>query len=341
MKVFIAGATGYIGGEVLSQILSQFPSDSITALIRSQEKSDILTDKFPQIKSVIGTLDNLDEIKTQCEEADIIINTASNNHIGSLNVIKDVLSKKQSKTLFIQISGAGVISDSTDPAKYVPEKVYSDVSDIDEINSLDASQPHRPADKLVLSMEQCNPEFIKTVIISPPVIFGISNGFNNKLSVQLPWLIKAVYKVGYNFTVYKGETRWSHVHIEDIGALFTLIIKLFEKGQDFKSGYYGYYFANDGSDQYWKDVAIKVTDELYSRGLISSTEIKELSPEEVSTIFRLPALFWGSNARTVSEAARSIGWVPKKSSDADFWNDIKVSTDYMVEHNLLRETNSH
>lgn len=338
-KLFLAGSTGYIGGEVLYQVLQSFPDFEITALVRSAEKGEIIREGTKgKVKTVIGSLDTLEIIREQTELSDIIINAASNNHLPSLEVIKDVLSKKTSETLFIQTSGTGVITDSTDPAKYTPEKIYDDVKDIEEINSLDDSQPHRPADKLTLSIEETNPKFIKTAIVSPPIIFGIANGYDKRYSVQIPLLATETTRVGYSFTVYKGDTRWSHVHVHDVGTLYISIIKKFVEQEEFRSGHYGYYFANDGTDFTWKDITIRVTESLYSKGLIKSKEIKELDPEGVQRIFNLPALFWGSNARTKAEAGKLLGWNPVKSGDDEFLADIDISIDFLEKHGLLKSS---
>ncbi|GAV29295.1 hypothetical protein PMKS-002777 [Pichia membranifaciens] len=335
-KLFITGATGYIGGEILHQVLQSFPAFEVTALVRSVEKGELIEEQTKRkVKTVLGSLDSLELIRKETESSDIIINAASNNHLASLKVIKDALSKKTSETLFIQISGAGVISDSLDPEKYTPNKVYDDVKDIEEINSLDDSQPHRPADKLTLSIEETNPKFVKTAIISPPTIFGISDGYDRKHSVQVPLLAIETVKVGYSFTVHKGDTRWSHVHIYDVGTLYVSIIKKFIEKEEFRSGYFGYYFTNDGIDFTWKEVTTKVVEALYSRKLIKNKEIRELSPKEVDELFHLPALYWGTNARTKAEAGKLLGWSPVKSGDSDFLAAIDLSIDYLEKQGLL------
>lgn len=337
MKLFIAGATGYIGGEVLHQFIQSFPDFEIVALVRTSEKGKLIEDATKgKVKTILGSLDSLNIIREETESSNVIINAASNNHLPSLNVIKDVLSKKKSKTLFMQISGAGVISDSVDPEKYKPNKIYNDIKDIEEINSLPDSQPHRPADKIVLSIEETNPEFIKTVIISPPIIFGFGNGYDNKLSVQIPSLIKSIVKLGKGLTIYKGDTSWSRVHVFDVGTLFITLISKFINNQIFRSGNLGYYFTNEGTDFTWREISVKVTDELFSLNLIKSNSIQELTADEFEEQFKLPALFWGSNARSIAEAGKLTGWKMVKSSNHDFEQDIVNCVKYMKEKNLLK-----
>ncbi|KAG7911785.1 hypothetical protein KL906_001106 [Ogataea polymorpha] len=329
-KLFILGATGYIGGEVLHKFLLQYPDASVTALVRTEAKADLLKQAINgDLKTVIGDLNSLDVIEENVAKADIIINASSNNHLPSLEAIKTSLIAKKTRTLFIQTSGAGVLADSTDPSEQNPNKIYSDVKDIDEINSLPDSKPHRLADKLVQTFKDSS-SVVEAAIISPPTIFGISSEFDNKTSVQIPWLAKAITKVGYSFTVYKGDTYWSHIHISDLGDLYVLIVDKFLKQQDFPSGYKGYYFAAAGTPHSWKDVSVAVSKQLVEKKLISSDKIEQLSPDEVQKVFGLPALFWGSNAKTNADLGRQIGWEPKKTSDKEFWDDIEVEIDYLI-----------
>ncbi|KAG7822309.1 hypothetical protein KL928_000784 [Ogataea angusta] len=338
-RLFAIGATGYVGGSVLSDILKVYPDFEVTALVRTQEKADLLkTASNGRILTILGDLDDLDLIENATKNADIIINAASNSHLPSLQSIKKALASKKTSTLFIHTSGAGVLADSVDPAHYNPSKEYSDVKDIDEINSLPDTQPHRPADKLVQTIQDSNPDYVKTAIVSPPTIFGIGYGFDNKISAQIPYLVKSVVRVGHNFTVYEGNTAWSHVHIEDVAALYILIVQKFVAKESFPSGYKGYYFAADGTPHLWKDVAMAVTKLLVARKLISDPRIDKLSPEEVEKQFGLPALFWGSNVKTIPDLGKSIGWKPTKSSDSEFWASIDAEVDFMQKHGILHRT---
>lgn len=335
-RIFITGATGYIGGEVLSKLIL-IPQLQIYALVRTQSQVSLIQNGTNgKVHPVLGDLDSDDVLSQQTMASDIIINTASNNHIPSLKVFKYTLSQKKTPTLFLHVSGAAVVADSTDPNFYTPDKVYSDIKDIEEINSLSDSQPHRIADKLVLSME--NDSFVKTAIISPSTIFGKGNGLGNQLSVQIPGLVKAAQTKGYLGLVNNGETRWGHVHVSDVAQLFVLIITKFISNDDFPSGYYGYYFAQYGSDHTWKQVTLQIVSLLYEKRIIASKQVTEMTAKEFEATFNLPALFWGSNCRTVADNAFSIGWEPSLSNDHHFYGDIEDTVEFMVRPKTYRTT---
>lgn len=86
-KVFLTGATGYIGGEVLYQLLNHKTYNfEVTALVRSQKKADILTKGTDnKVIPVIGSLDDFEVIEKQVNENEIIINTADVDHVPSAN----------------------------------------------------------------------------------------------------------------------------------------------------------------------------------------------------------------------------------------------------------------
>lgn len=65
------GATGYIGGSILTQIINQFPDLEIIALLRSVPAE--FTGRYPKVKTIKGDFDSFDVIKTAAHAADIVI----------------------------------------------------------------------------------------------------------------------------------------------------------------------------------------------------------------------------------------------------------------------------
>lgn len=67
------GATGYIGGDVLASIAGQFPTASITALVRDVSRAKSITDKYPQVQLQQGDLDSAGIIEGIVSETDVVI----------------------------------------------------------------------------------------------------------------------------------------------------------------------------------------------------------------------------------------------------------------------------
>lgn len=327
MQLFITGSTGYIGGEILYQFLEKFPQIVIHALYREIGEDLIIKKQIrgENIKCIFGSLDDIKIIKKECEDADIIINAANFNHLKSIQIIKDVLINKRRKTLFLQISGTGKLVNN----KLNNNKIFNDVKDIEEINLILNNNEYCETDKIVLSIQKMNLKFIKTAIICPPLIFGIGNGCKNKLSIQIPMMIKWFIELGNGFIINDGNYEWDHSHIFDVGSLFIKIIEKYLKNENFFNGFKGYYFVQDGNYFNWFELSNYITNLLYSKKLIKNLKIDKLNPTEFKNKYGVSSIYWGSNCRTKGEAGRLIGWVPVKSGDAQFWSDIEDCLTYM------------
>ncbi|KAJ0143665.1 hypothetical protein CTA2_1244, partial [Colletotrichum tanaceti] len=61
-KVFLTGATGYIGGSVLSLLAESHPEYAVRALVRDSVKGKLVKDAFAKVEIVEGELDDVDTI---------------------------------------------------------------------------------------------------------------------------------------------------------------------------------------------------------------------------------------------------------------------------------------
>lgn len=344
LKLFITGATGYIGGEVLHNFLNdpRFNNLQITALARTEDKANDLKQKISNtsnsqtISTVIGNLDSSDILKQQYELADIVITAADIYHVSSAQVLADVAKAKRSNFYIIHISGADVLDDSIIKDEGPATEPVSDLKDNDKINNLPEGNPHRLVDKIILDIEESNPTYVKTVIVSPPTVFGVSNGYGHKHSVQLPLLVAAAIKNDQAFTVYSGDYIWSHVHIKDLGNLYAiLLIKLLatttgNEDIQLRTGKLGYYFAEVGYHN-WKDVSAKLAQYLTEQRAVSKDGVAQLEPNKVDQLTGIPgfAILWGSNSyvKAELESYLQLGWSPKYGSDA-FWKDVEDAIIY-------------
>lgn len=345
LKLFITGATGYIGGEVLHNILNdpRFNNIQITALARTEAKANNLKQKInnsnngQNFTTVIGDLDSSDILKQHYELADIVITTADVDHVPSAQVLAQVAKGKKSNFYIIHTSGTGVIADVLSKNKGPATKPISDLKDNDIINNLPSENHHRPVDKIILDIQESNPTYVKTVIVSPPTIFGLSNGYDHKLSVQVPLLATASIKNDQAFTVYSGDYIWSHVHIEDLGNLYSILLNELlrttdKKENQIRTGKLGYYFAEVGQHK-WSEVASKLAKSLFERKIVSKDSVVELDPKGVAQITgnSASAVLWGTNSYSKAELAHhlNLGWSPKYKSDS-FWKDIDDTVVYIT-----------
>lgn len=315
LKVFILGATGYIGGEILFKllILPEFSQFEITALSRTTEKAQELLKKTDnRIKTLIGTLDDTELLTEELKKSDIVINAADVDNVTVAKTISNVATSIKKPFLILHTSGTSVLGDGLSPTKS-PAKVYSDLKDNQAINSLPLEQPHRPVDEIILNIQEQNPEFVKTVLVAPPAIFGENDGYINRESVQIPLLIKLAVKNGQVFSVYSGNYQWSHVHVDDLADLYIILLKKLLKGDsDIKTGKEGYYFAENGV-HYWKDISARIGKLLKERGLIKTDQVAQLDPDAIRKLADIDfaPYYWGTNSISKAELAKEYGWEPK------------------------------
>ena len=74
-RIFILGATGYIGAAAFDLIYAKHPEYRFTALVRSNEKAAELAARYPLVRTVIGDGSNLESIQSEATNASIVIST--------------------------------------------------------------------------------------------------------------------------------------------------------------------------------------------------------------------------------------------------------------------------
>lgn len=65
--------TGYIAGDCLYTFSHAHPEYAYAALVRTQEKADIVKKAYPSVRIVLGGLDDFDILKEEAAKADIVL----------------------------------------------------------------------------------------------------------------------------------------------------------------------------------------------------------------------------------------------------------------------------
>jgi len=69
------GATGYIGGDILHEVLSSCGPVSVNALVRDTERAKAIREQYPQVILLEGDLDSRELIEDQVSKANVVIST--------------------------------------------------------------------------------------------------------------------------------------------------------------------------------------------------------------------------------------------------------------------------
>ena len=105
MKVFLTGASGYIGGSVAAALIAD--GHEVRGLVRSKEKADLVAARG--VEPVIGSLDDADLLRAEARACDAVVNAASSDHRGAVEALISGLSG--SGKAFIHSSGSSIVAD--------------------------------------------------------------------------------------------------------------------------------------------------------------------------------------------------------------------------------------
>src|SRR6185436_15510591 len=107
MKIFLTGATGYIGGSVAERLLRE--GHAITGLVRTKEGAQEISKRG--MRPILGTLDDAEVIARAAREADAVVDTAEANHAGVVEAITSAL--RGTGKPFLHTSGSGIVATVT------------------------------------------------------------------------------------------------------------------------------------------------------------------------------------------------------------------------------------
>ena len=94
MKIFVTGASGYIGGSVAAALTKA--GHSVRGLVRSQERASAVRERG--IEPVIGTLGDAPLLARMAGEADAVINTANSDDRGAVEAMLPALARSCERT---------------------------------------------------------------------------------------------------------------------------------------------------------------------------------------------------------------------------------------------------
>jgi len=218
MKVFVTGATGYIGGSVSTRLLEQ--GHEVIGLARSAEAAAGL--KQRGIEPLMGDINAYTPFVEVVKRVDAVINAANSDNAFVVHALLTAL-RGTGKTL-IQTSGSSVVG------KYDNGEASDDTFDEDSAFTPQPEKAMRVAiDHAVLAAAKEN---VRAIVTRPALIYGRGIGVSST-SVQLPKLIDVARKHGVPRHVGRGLNIWGHVHIADVVDLFLLALDKAKPGSTF------------------------------------------------------------------------------------------------------------
>ncbi|KAG8768089.1 hypothetical protein FRC16_007161 [Serendipita sp. 398] len=301
--IFILGITGYIGGAVAVGYKRTFPDYEFVALVRNEQSIQAV--EAIGVKVVQGSHTDLEFISEQASKADIVLNAAD---ADDLDLTKAILAGLKNTTIgktpiLIHTSGTGLAMGAPTGNFDPTTKVLND-NEVADIRNIPDTAYHRNVDLEIFEANTAG--YASTYIIAPSTIYGTGDGPVNRISQQIPTLIKAALKHKQAVYVGDGTNQWDNVYIGDLVELYIIVAKLAvsELVPAAKVDSFTKFFWGSVDTHTWGDVARQIGITLKKKGLIETSEAKSVpySDEFIAV---------ATTSRTIADRSRKNGWTPQ------------------------------
>lgn len=203
MRVFIFGASGYIGHEVAKAFRTK--GHTVYGLVRSQADADLLS--LDEIWPVIGDLTNPQSYQQVLEEVEVAVQCAfdysSDNGVEldakTIDVVLESFSRSSLSRSFIYTSGVWVYG----------SQGYKMIDESQPLNPLDIAKWRPAHEEKVLNATKPS---LRTVVIRPGLVYGGTGGLTN--------LLFSSTQNGSVSIVGEGHNRWAMVHVQDLAHAY-------------------------------------------------------------------------------------------------------------------------
>jgi nucleoside-diphosphate-sugar epimerase len=291
MRVFVTGASGWIGSAVVPELLDA--GHQVVGLARSDASAAAVTAAGAEVHR--GTLDDLDSLRDAAAASDGVIHLAFKHDIAFSGGFQEAADadRRAVETFGEALAGSDrplVIASGTlgvAPGRLATER---DGHDDDPARAALGGGPHArwATAELVLSLASRGVR--SSVLRLPPTNHGDGdNGF-------IATLVGIARDKGVSGYVGDGSNRWPAVHRLDSARLFRLAVEQAPAGSTLHG------VADEG-------VAIRDVAEVIGRHL--NLPVVSVSPEDAAAHFTWLAGFIGADSPASSALTRELlGWQP-------------------------------
>jgi nucleoside-diphosphate-sugar epimerase len=292
MRIFLTGATGYIGAAVLDALVRA--GHDVTSLVRDNEKAARVSARGGH--PVIGNLADPESFRGSAEAQDGYVHTAYDSASGrgpaiDLAVLEALLaaakrprtagSAAPARRFLIYTSGVWVLGRSPEP-----------VDETAALNPIDLVAWRIDHERLVLD---ANSDRVRTVVVRPGVVYGGAKGIVGDLFKQAT--------NGLVRVVGDGNNRWPLVYDRDLADLYARLAANEDAA--------GVYHANDEGDERVNDIVSAIAPYLPVR-----PDVRHVPIDEARSKMGAYADALALDQVVRSPRARARGWAPTLHSVA-------------------------
>lgn len=281
MRVFVTGATGFIGAAVVKELIGA--GHQVLGLARSQEKAAALVAAGAEVQ--LGSLEDLAGLRQAAASSDGIIHLAFNHDFSTFaaNCEDD---RRVIAVLGAALAGSGrplIVTSGSSMAIAAPGQPSREDGPV--ISSAVIPRAASEEAAAAVAAEGGNVGVVRLSQVHDTVRQGL-----------VTYAIEIARDKGVSAYIGDGEHRWAAVHVLDAARLYRLALEKAEPGACYHA------VAEEGVPQ--RAVAEAIGQRL---GL----PVRSIAPEEAQAHFGWLALFAGRDMQASSELTRvKLGWTP-------------------------------
>jgi nucleoside-diphosphate-sugar epimerase len=280
MRIFLTGATGYIGSAVLDALLRA--SHHVTALVRTPQAAEALASRG--VVPVLSDLKTVKSYRAAAEGFDAYIHTAADSTTKREEIDRrtiDVLlgaasaRARDAATVFIYTSGLWVLGSDAQPLTETAQPNPGQLGGWRAVH-----------EQVVLQAAADN---LRTAVIRPGIVYGGSRGIVSDL---LKHAVNGLIRV-----IGNGENHWPLVYHRDLADLYVRVAARQEAS--------GIFHANDEADETVNAIVEGIVDHCSM-----PPDVRHVPFDEARKKFGAYADALALDQKVRSMRAHALGWSP-------------------------------
>jgi len=279
MRVFVTGATGFVGSAVVKELITA--GHQVVGMARSDGGAQSLTAVGAQAHR--GSLDDLESLRSGAGAADGVI------HLAFVHDFSRFAENCEKDKLAIQAIGS-VLAGSDKP--FIVTSGLAGLAGPGQVATENTVVPPnfsfpRVSEQVALALV---PQGVRALVMRLPQVHDtVKQGL-------ITYLIDLAREKGVSAYVGEGRNRWAAAHVSDVAHLYRLVLDKNEAGEKYHA------VADEGVPM--RDVA-----EVVGHGL--KVPVKSISAEEAQAHFGWLSRFAGHDLVASSAITRKkLGWKP-------------------------------